>query len=247
MFGLDIATLTGLAQLLFNGLAVLVIIFLYIRDRNNRQKEYEEDKKAERERTDRLNENYHSIIQDIVQGVSTKHLTPKEGKSIAQIEQQITEIINIILRETNASRVCIVKYHNGNKDMTGRSFLKMSMTNEAVNIGVASMMGEFKDLFRSLLAYWCHKIESNEYCLIKDTEELKNKDITMYQYLAQRNIEAKYGVGLKDNQGDIIGFICIEYLKKEDLDINKINKSMRTHFPKIEALISLDGGMNNEL
>ena len=50
MFGLDVATLTALAQLLFNGLAILVIFFLYIKDRNKRQKEYEDDRKAERER-----------------------------------------------------------------------------------------------------------------------------------------------------------------------------------------------------
>ena len=53
MFGLDVATLTALAQLLFNGLAILVIFFLYIKDRNKRQKEYEADRKAERERNNK--------------------------------------------------------------------------------------------------------------------------------------------------------------------------------------------------
>lgn len=247
MFGLDVATLTALAQLLFNGLAILVIFFLYIKDRNKRQKEYEDDRKAERERNNKLSENYNSMIQDIIQGLSKKHLTPKESKSIAQIEKQITDIINVILKETNASRVCIVRYHNGNKDMTGRSFLKMSMTNEVVNIGVTSMMGEFKDVFRSLLAYWCHEIESKKYCVIKDAEELKNIDMTMYQYLSTRNIEAKYGTGLKDSLGNVIGFICIEYLNKNDLDLDKINTSMTKNFPKIEALVSLDGGVSDEL
>ena len=31
MFGLDVATITALAKLLFDGLAILVIIFLYIK------------------------------------------------------------------------------------------------------------------------------------------------------------------------------------------------------------------------
>lgn len=247
MFGLDIATLTALAQLLFNGLAILVIFFLYIKDRNKRQKEYDEDRKNERERNNELSKNYNSMIQDIIQGLSKKHLTPSESKNIAQIEKKITDIINIILKETNASRVCIVKYHNGNKDMTGRSFLKMSMTNEVVNMGVASMMSEFKDMFRSLLAYWCHEIETKKYCVIKDTENLRNVDMTMYQYLSSRNIEAKYGIGLKDTDGNVIGFICVEYLNKNDLDLDKVNESMSKNFPKIEALVSLDGGVDNEL
>ena len=247
MFGLDIATLTGLAQLLFNGLAVLVIIFLYIKDRNKRQKEYDEDREERRKRTDEFHKNYNSIVQDIVQGVSIKHLTPAEGKNIAQIEKQINDIINVILKDTKASRVCIVKYHNGNKDMMGKSFLKMSMTNEAVSIGVAPMMGEFKDLFRSLLAYWCHEIETKKYCVIEDTENLKDVDVTMYQYLSVRNIEAKYGTALRDNDGYVVGFICIEYLDKKDFNLDNIKHSMKKNFPKIETLITLNGGVENEL
>ena len=71
--------------------------------------------------------------------------------------------------------------------------------------------------------------------------------MTMYQYLSTRNIEAKYGTGLKDSLGNVIGFICIEYLNKNDLDLDKINTSMTKNFPKIEALVSLDGGVSDEL
>lgn len=247
MFGIDLTILTGLCKILFDGLAVLIIIFLYIKDRDSRQKEYEEEKKEQKERNDELRKNYNDMIQDIVKGVSKKHLTPTESKNIGKIEKQINDIIKTILQETNASRVCIVKYHNGNKDMTGKSFLKMSMTNEVVNLGVAPMMTDFKDLFRSLLAYWCHEIETNEYCIIPDVEKLKDIDITMYQYLSVRNIEAKYGIRLKDNDNNVIGFICIEFLNKSEFDIKKINKSMAKNFPKIEALTALDGGVDNEL
>lgn len=247
MFGIDVAVLTSLSKLIFDGLAILVIIFLYIKDRDRRQKEYEEDRKEQKKRNEELNQNYNSMIQDIIKGISKKHLTPMESKNIGRIEKQINDIINTILRETNASRVCIVKYHNGNKDMTGKSFLKMSMTNEVVNLGVAPMMADFKDLFRSLLAYWCHEIETNDYCIISDVEKLKDIDITMYQYLNVRNIEAKYGVRLKDSENNVIGFICVEFLNKTEFDIEKINKSMAKNFPKIETLVALDGGMDNEL
>ena len=69
----------------------------------------------------------------------------------------------------------------------------------------------------------------------------------MYQYLSVRNIEAKYGIRLKDNDNNVIGFICIEFLNKSEFDIKKINKSMAKNFPKIEALTALDGGVDNEL
>lgn len=244
---IDVATLTALSKLLFDGLAILIVFILYIKGNKKRDKEYEEDRKEQKKRNDELQENYNSMIQDIIKGVSKKHLTPVESKSIGKIEKQINDIINQILQETGASRVCIVKYHNGNKDMTGKSFLKMSMTNEVVNLGVAPMMSDFRDLFRSLLAYWCHEIETKDFCVISDAEDLKDIDITMYQYLTVRNIEAKYGVGLKDSEGNIIGFICIEYLNKLDFDLEKINKIMAKDFPKIETLVALDGGVEHEL
>lgn len=244
---IDVATLTALSKLLFDGLAILIVFILYIKGNQKRDKEYEAERKEQKKRNEELQENYNSMIQDIIKGVSKKHLTPVESKNLSKIEKEINDIINQILLETGASRVCIVKYHNGNKDMTGKSFLKMSMTNEVVNLGVAPMMSDFRDLFRSLLAYWCHEIETKECCIISDTEDLKDIDITMYQYLTVRNIEAKYGIGLKDNDGNIIGFICIEYLNKSDFDLKKINNVMIKDFPRIETLVSLDGGIEYEL
>ena len=41
--------------------------------------------------------------------------------------------------------------------------------------------------------------------------------------------------------------MCIEYLNKNDLDLDKVNLSVSKNFPKIEALVSVDGGVNNEL
>lgn len=244
---IDVATLTALSKLLFDGLAILIVFILYIKGNQKRDKEYEAERKEQKKRNEELQKNYNSMIQDIIKGVSKKHLTPVESKNIGKIEKEINDIINQILLETGASRVCIVKYHNGNKDMTGKSFLKMSMTNEVVNLGVAPMMSDFRDLFRSLLAYWCHEIETKECCIISDAEDLKDIDITMYQYLTVRNIEAEYGIGLKDNDGNIIGFICIEYLNKSDFDLKKINNVMIKDFPRIETLVSLDGGVEYEL
>lgn len=236
MLGLDVAALTSLTKLLFDGLAMLVIILLYIRTNNNREKE----RKEERER-------YNQMVDDIITGVHNAHLTPNESKNIAYIEKQINDTLNTILKETDASRVSIVKYHNGNKDMTGKSFLKMSMTNEVINIGVASMMTSFKDVFRSFLSYWCHEIEENGYCIIEDTENIKEQDITLYQYLKTINVQAKYGMALKDNYNNVIGILCIEFLDKDDFDIKKIKTSLDENFSKIETLIAVNGGVKNEL
>lgn len=244
---ITLETLVGLAKLLFDGLAVIVIMILYIKAKNKMDKEKDEDRKELKEINETTAENYNQMVKDIVQAIAKKHLTPEESKSLAYIDKQINDIMNIMLKETNASRVCLVKYHNGNKDMMGKSFLKMSMTNEVVNVGVAPMIGDFKDVFRSLLAYWCHELEEKNVCVIENAEEIKNKDITMYQYLVTRHINSKYGMALKDNYGNIIGFMCIEFLDKEDFDIDKISKSVEKNFPKIQTLTAIGGGDKNEL
>ena len=237
---MDIATLTALCKLLFDGLAVIIMIILFLKTNKKRQAEYDQERKEYKEMNKEIHDNYTAMIQDIVQGVSKRHLTFEESKRLIQIEKQINDAINVILKETNASRVCIVKYHNGQRDMTGMAFLKMSMTNEVVNRGVAPLMSDFKDLFRSYLAYWCHELEVNGKCIIKDTEDLQNTDINMYEYLKTRNIEAKYGVALKDLDGDVIGFLCVEYLDKREFKIENIEKIVNHQADKIETLMTLN-------
>lgn len=237
---IDIELLTSVIRLILDILAILVIFLLFMKYQDT-HKYYNNQIEEIRKKNEEINSRYDNMVERIILGVNQSHLTPKESQNIALIEKQINDIINVILKDTQASRVCIVKYHNGNKDMTGKSFLKMSMTNEVVNIGVASMMGEFKDVFRSLLAYWCHEIETKDYCVIDDVESLRSIDLTMYQYLKTRNIEAKYGLPLKDINNNTIGFMCIEFLDKNDFDIDRIYKSVKLNFPKIETLISIDG------
>lgn len=121
------------------------------------------------------------------------------------------------------------------------------MTNEAVKIGVTPLMPDFQNHFRSLLAYWCHEIDINEECVIADTRDLIDEDATMYEYLTTRNIEASYGMALKDTRGNIIGFICVEYLDKYDFKEDIVKEVIKSNKIKLETLIDLNGGVNYEL
>ena len=255
---MDMAIITALVKLVGDGLFIVLIALLYIKDRNKRQKEYDEErkilqadyeeiKKNREQEYQNLSNSYNKIVKDIINGINKHHLTPEEGRSIAQVEKQINDTVKIMLKDTNASRVGIVKYHNGIKDMTGTSFLKMSMTNEAVKIGVTPLMPDFQNHFRSLLAYWCHEIDINGECTVKDTKELMDEDATMYEYLTTRNIEATYGMALKDSKSNIIGFICVEYLDKDDFNEIEVKNIVKGNQVKLETLIDLNGGVGYEL
>lgn len=255
---MDMAVITALVKLVGDGLFAVLIAILYIVDKKKRDKEhkqereilhkdYETMKKSREEEYQNISKNYNNMVKDIIKGINTHHLTPEEGKSIAQVEKQINDTVKVMLKDTNASRVGIVKYHNGIKDMTGTSFLKMSMTNEAVKIGVTPLMPDFQNHFRSLLAYWCHEIDINEECVIASTKDLIDEDATMYEYLTTRNVEASYGVALKDTRGNIIGFICVEYLDKYDFKEDVVREVIKSNKTKLEILIGLNGGVNYEL
>ena len=238
---MELATLISFAKAIGDGIVVAIIIILYLIDRKKRNKQAEEDKaELDKERRE-YKEEYKKLVKEIIDGVNGHHLTPKESKSIAQIEKKINETIQDMLEETKASRVCIVKYHNGQRDMTGKAFLKMSMTNEVVNIGVAPLMGNFKDLFRSYLAYWCHELEIKEECIIDNVDKMQNIDINTYEYLKTRNIEVEYGVALKDLEGEIIGFLCVEYLDKKEYKKELVADVIKQQGKKIETLITLNG------
>ena len=238
---MELATLVNFAKAIGDGIVIAIIIILYLIDRKKKNKQAEEDKaELDRERKE-YKEEYKNLVKEIIDGVNSHHLTPQESKSVAQIEKQINDTIQEILEKTNASRVCVVKYHNGQRDMTGMAFLKMSMTNEVVNRGVVPLMGDFKDLFRSYLAYWCHELEINGKCIIKDTNDKQNIDINMYEYLKTRNIEAKYGIALTNLDGDVIGFLCVEYLNGKDFNLKNIEEVLHKQGKKIETLITLNG------
>lgn len=238
---MDLTALISVAKAIGDGIVLAIIVVLYLLDRRNRNKEHDENRSILEEERKEFKDDYKKLVGDIIDGVNGHHLTPQESKSVAQIEKKINDTIQEILEQTKASRVCIVKYHNGQRDMTGMAFLKMSMTNEVVNRGVAPLMGDFKDLFRSYLAYWCHELEIKGKCVIQDTNEMQNVDINMYEYLKTRNIEAKYGLALTNLEGDIIGFICVEYLDKKDFDLKKIEATLEKQGKKIETLITLNG------
>lgn len=238
---MDLTALISIAKAIGDGIVLAIIVVLYLLDRRNRNKEHDENRNILEEERKEFKDDYKKLVGDIIDGVNGHHLTPQESKSVAQIEKKINDTIQEILEQTKASRVCVVKYHNGQRDMTGMAFLKMSMTNEVVNRGVAPLMGDFKDLFRSYLAYWCHELEIKGKCVIQDTNEMQNIDINMYEYLKTRNIEAKYGLALTNLEGDIIGFICVEYLDKKDFDLKKIEATLEKQGKKIETLITLNG------
>ena len=106
------------------------------------------------------------LINTIITGVTTHVPTPEENDKLTKVSEEIDHTLQNILIETGASRVSLVQYHNGGKGVNRQSFLKMSITNEQVQLGVKPFISEFKDQFRSVLAYFVKQLNDTDYCYI---------------------------------------------------------------------------------
>lgn len=186
-----------------------------------------------------LQEQLQELTKHIINGVTTHTISAEENTALSEKETQINSCLKRTQQKTNASRVSLVRFHNGGRDMNGLSFLKMSMTNECPGSGFASIMPDFQNLFRSFFSYWCESLIKDGKCYIDDIELLKGKDTTMYEYFLSRNVQAIYGIAIKNSDGSIIGFISIEFVDKSRVDMEQVEHCLYDKKIKIETILTL--------
>ena len=112
------------------------------------------------------------------------------------------------------------------------------MTNEKIQLGVKPFIQDFKDQFRSVLGYFVNEINDKGYCDITDVDTVAEKDVGMYEFMKNRGIEAKFGYGIKNSEGTTIAFICVEYINKVDVNVEKVHSSLKEHFREVERLLN---------
>ena len=196
---------------------------------------YQEFQQEMIERSHNMNE---QLIEKIVDGVYYRVPSNTENHMLTKINNEIDMILQDILVETNASRVNLVQYHNGGKGINKQAFLKMSMTNERIQLNVKPFISEFKDQFRSVLGYFVNEIGKNGYCYINNVDEMIEKDIGMYEFMCNRGIESKFGYAIHDKDKCVIAFICAEFIDKKDANEKTINNSFKEHYREIERLLN---------
>lgn len=216
---------------------------IYVQDKHNLEDKFntmiELLQKQNLEYQEQQAKNTELLIQSIIQGVTSHVPSPEENNKLTKISNEIDHILQQILIETGASRVSLVQYHNGGKGINKQSFLKMSITNEQVQLGVKPFMSDFKDQFRNVLAYFVKELDSKGFCYIEDCGLLKTVDTSMYEFLTSRDIQAKFGIAVHDINHNVIGFICSEYLDKTKVDTKIIDKSFNDKKQIIETLLNL--------
>ena len=244
-------------ELGLTGLSAIIIIWLFVLTfhRNNNKDDKREERANKKEdnmenRFDEMlelikkqNEEYQKqqseMITQIINGVTNHVPSPEDNFKLTKITEEVDLVLAEILKETGADRVNLVQYHNGGRGINKQAFLKMSITNEQVKFGVKAFISDFKDQFRSVLAYFVKELHDNGECYISDVEDLKNIDNSMYDYMKGKGIESKFGIAIKDREGMVIAFVSAEFINKELVDLNKIDRVLKDSRKVFETLLSL--------
>lgn len=180
-------------------LVIIAALFLYVTYRNN---------KSQNEITNKL---FNEMLDQMKVCAGGHVLTEEEDKTAVKIDNAINTLIHKAVADLKCSRIFVVRYHNGGKDMNSVSFLKLSVTNESVTYGCMPVMGEFQNQFRSIVGYPVNEIERTGHSYVTDIENIKEYDIGTYELLKSRNVRSYYAHKLTNATGYVVGSVLVLY------------------------------------
>lgn len=234
--------------------AAVIYIFIDMYNRNKASHTKKEDQQLQQtneqnkqyqdmysEMFDMLKKQNTMMTEKIINEITRHTITPEENVALSLIEDQINSCLKRVLEKCNASRVGLVRFHNGGRDMNRLSFLKMSVTNEIIKPGLKPLQPEFQNMFRSFFHWWCSELNDSGHCFIKDIEEIREKDPSMYEFLKSRGINSEFGIPIQSESGCIVGYIFIEYIDKDDVKFEQVQHCLADKKIKIETLMNLNG------
>lgn len=166
-------------------------------------------------------------------------ITPKKYNENIIIDKEINSILTKLKESLSSTRAFLITFHNGGKDLSGLSFLKMSMRNEVTAPNIKPLQPEFQSIFRNTFAYLCNEIAEKGQCYVSDLKAIKSLDSSLYDFMDIRGIQEVYCKAIRNYDGHIIGYIGVEYMTKPTVNMDRIEHCLTDKKNKIEALLNL--------
>ncbi len=179
------------------------------------------------------------LIEQIVKQVTQHTTSPQETERVSEIQEGVNNTLQDMLIDTNASRVCVIQFHNGGRGINRQAFLKMSMTNEIVQSGIQQLMPQFKDQFRSMFPYFFRIVNEQGFYYLESIEEIKDKDAGLYEFLKMHGVQSGYYTAIYHKEGWILGMLNIEYVNSEYANLELVDGVIKKNKHTIETLLSL--------
>ena len=126
----------------------------------------------------------------------------------------IISALNFIMEETEADRVYVMEFHNGEHYFSGRSQQKLSCTYETMSDGISSECHSMQNIRISNFHGMVQKIAEEKTFSCEDLE-IYNEDIGFKSFLQAKGVKSIFARPIKTLNGKILGVICLEYVKEK--------------------------------
>lgn len=220
----------------YGTLVILGGIFIWViyRQIKIRLKKEENQVKLEEEKEKKIND----LIYDALKHHMFNKDIDRESDENSCIDAKINDLLTELLKYTKSDRVVLFTYHNGGCDYMGRSFQRMSCTNESVRPGLAPYQQKYQNFFRTFLMALNNGLVNNNFFYLDDVEDIKEIDPSLYYYLRSRGSKNMYALGIKNENQKTIGFVSMSSTEDiEDLENAKLFLEETVH--KIEGIYTI--------
>lgn len=127
------------------------------------------------------------------------------------IDVEIEQKMNYYKELLKADRVLLFEFHNGQHYSSYRSALKMSPSYEVFRAGLESIRNECSNLPIAIMPNYLAEIISTGYSYCPNIENIHTNMQSTYSFKKALGINAYYDRAIKDVDGNIIGFVAVEW------------------------------------
>lgn len=182
-------------------------------------------------------ERWSEMLKSINTNTNPVHTAEEEDDNL-RANMAINNLIAEMRENLGANRTSLYLFHNGGKDSTGRSFQKMSMTNEDVDHNTVSVIRECQNMQRMSVPFLLSQLKERGCYLVDDIDELKTEDQITYQMFLTRGTKSVYVKAIKETDGRMLGFITVEYtLNKRTVELQKLKDEIKEKTLRIGGVL----------
>jgi len=116
--------------------------------------------------------------------------------------------------ETEADRVYVMEFHNGENYFSGKSQQKLSCTYEVVSEGISCEYASLQNIRISNMHSMVQYIAMEKPFICEDIEKYTD-DISFKSFLQEKGVQSLFAQPVKSLNGKILGIIIIEYVKEK--------------------------------
>lgn len=142
--------------------------------------------------------------------------TVSRGLTIqAETDKKIIKKLDELKEVLGADRVQIYDFHNGIHYANGRSAVRITCTYESCKYGVPPYQNNLVGLPISCLPNFISKLLDDGEFICKDLESIKTEYPSTYVFKKNMGIKAFHDVVLRNEYGEIVGFIAVQFTESE--------------------------------